>query len=420
MKSDENVFGKAAWRLIPFLMLLYVVSFLDRVNLGFASLTMNADLGFSATIFGLGSGIFFIGYFLFEVPSNLILEKVGARVWICRIMLTWGVVSMATAFVTGPVSFYALRFLLGVAEAGFFPGILLYLTYWFPSDMRGRFIALFLAGVPLASAIGSPLSSSIIVGLDGLNGLHGWQWMLLLEGIPSVLLGLTVLKFLPDGPAKAHWLNDSERKIITARLDAEPPAAFHGLWDMLADKRIWLLCIPDFGIVLALYGLGFWLPQIVKAMGFSILETGLVVAVPFLVSMVAMVLLGRSSDKHNERILHVSVACAVAASGFFVAALASSIIVQLIALTFAAAGIYGALAVFWTLPPSFLRGTAAAGGIALVNCIANLGGFFGPYLIGWIKDATGGYPIGMAALGFGLFVSAITVTIVGRKLNRVV
>ena len=417
MKSDENVFGKAARRLIPFLMLLYVVSFLDRVNVGFAALTMNADLGFTAEIFGFGGGIFFIGYFLFEVPSNLILEKVGARLWICRIMLTWGVVSMGMAFVTGPLSFYTLRFLLGVAEAGFFPGILLYLTYWFPSAMRARFIAMFLAGVPLASVIGAPLSG-VILGLDGLHGLHGWQWMFILEGIPSVLLGLAVLKFLPDGPAKAHWLNDGERKAITAQLDAEPPAAFHGLWDMLRDKRIWLLCIPDFGIVLALYGLGLWLPTIVKAMGFSNLETGFVVAAPYLVAMIAMVLLGMSSDRRNERVLHVSAACAVAASGLIVAALVPSTIAQLIALTFAAAGIYGALAVFWTLPPSFLGGTAAAGGIALVNCIANLGGFFGPTLIGWIKTETGGYPAGMAALAFGLFISAITVTMVGRKLNN--
>jgi ACS family tartrate transporter-like MFS transporter len=416
MKKNLDVFGRAAWRLIPFLMLLYVVSFLDRVNVGFAALTMNADLNFSAELYGFGAGMFFWGYFLFEVPSNLIMEKLGARLWICRIMVSWGIISMAMAAVTGPTAFVALRFLLGVAEAGFFPGILLYLTYWFPSAMRARFIALFLAGVPLASVIGAPISG-LILEMDDLHGLQGWQWMFLIEGAPSVLLGLLVLKFLPDGPKKAAWLSPEEKSTVIAALEAEPPPTFHRMTDMLLDRRVWLLCIPDFGIVLALYGFGLWLPQIVKAMGFSNLQTGFVVALPYAVAMAAMVLLGLSSDRRNERVLHVSAACVVAAIGFFVAALSSSVLVQLIALTFAAAGIYGALAVFWTLPPSFLGGTAAAGGIALINSIANLGGFFGPSLIGWIKDHTGGYAIGMAALGVGLCISAMTVVMVGRKLN---
>lgn len=410
----EKVFAKAAWRLIPFMILLYVASFLDRVNVGFAALTMNADLKFTPEIFGLGAGIFFFGYFLFEVPSNVIMERVGARAWMCRIMLTWGLVSMATAFVRTPMEFYGARFLLGLAEAGFFPGMVLYLTYWFPSEMRARFIALFLAGVPLASVIGAPVSGALL-GLENLAGLHGWQWLFLIEGAPSCLLAFAILFLLPDRPAKASWLSEEEKQTIETRLAAEPARDHHALMPMLADPRVWLLAIPDFGIVIALYGVGLWLPQIVKAMGFTNLETGFVVAIPYVASIIGMVAVGYSSDRSGERIGHIAFPALAAAGGLIAAAMLGNSIAALLALTVAAVGIYAALSVFWTLPPSFLGGTAAAGGIALINSISNLGGFFGPTLMGELKQMTGGYSAGMLVLAGGLVIAAGLVTLIGGR-----
>lgn len=414
--TGSNIFAKAAWRLIPFMVLLYVVAYLDRVNVGFAALTMNKDLGLTPEIFGFGSGIFFFGYFLFEVPSNVILAKVGARIWICRIMLTWGVVSMATAFATGPVSFYVMRFLLGLAEAGFFPGMVLYLTYWFPSAVRARLIALFLAAVPLANVVGAP-SSGFILGLEGVFHLHGWQWLFLLEGLPSVLFGLLVLRWLPDGPNDAKWLEDGERAAITTALAAEPHYAHTKLIPMLADPRVWLLAIPDFGIVLALYGVNLWLPQIVKEMGFSNLETSFIGAAPYFAAMFAMVLWGMSSDRRGERLWHITSACLVGAAGLIGAALLQSHVAVLLSLAVSVCGVYAALAVFWTLPPSFLGGTAAAGGIALINSISNLGGFFGPAIMGWLKQHTGGFSAGIGVLAAGMIVSAILVIAIGRTLS---
>ncbi|HEY4941145.1 MAG TPA: MFS transporter [Rhizomicrobium sp.] len=414
--TGSNIFAKAAWRLIPFMVLLYVVAYLDRVNVGFAALTMNKDLGLTPEIFGFGSGIFFFGYFLFEVPSNVILAKVGARIWICRIMLTWGVVSMATAFATGPMSFYVLRFLLGLAEAGFFPGMVLYLTYWFPSAVRARLIALFLAAVPLANVVGAP-SSGFILGLEGVLHLHGWQWLFLLEGLPSVLFGLLVLRWLPDGPNDAKWLEEDERTAIATALAAEPHYAHTKLIPMLADPRVWLLAIPDFGIVLALYGVNLWLPQIVKEMGFSNLETSFIGAAPYFAAMFAMVLWGMSSDRRGERLWHITSACLVGAAGLIGAALFHSHALVLLSLAVSVCGVYAALAVFWTLPPSFLGGTAAAGGIALINSISNLGGFFGPAIMGWLKQHTGGFSAGIGVLAAGMIVSAILVLLIGRTLS---
>ena len=412
----RRVFAKAARRLIPFMALLYLVSFLDRVNVGFAALTMNKELGFSPEVYGFGAGIFFFGYFLFEVPSNIILEKVGARLWICRIMLTWGAVSMATAFVQGASSFYVLRFSLGLAEAGFFPGMVLYLTYWFPSATRARFISLFLAAVPLANVIGGPVSSYIL-GTEVYFGLRGWQWLFLLEGLPSVLLGFAVLARMPDRPSAAKWLTSDEKSVVEAALAEEPHRQHTKLWPMLRDRRVWLLALPDFGIVLGLYGLNLWLPQMVKEMGFSNFETGFVVAAPYLASAVVMVLWGMSSDARGERIWHIALAALLGAGGLVGAALLHSPLGILIALTAAACGIYAALAVFWTLPTSFLGGTAAAGGIALINSISNTGGFFGPFLMGWLKQHTGGYSAGLAVLAAGLVGAAILVVAIGRTLS---
>lgn len=416
----DAILSRAAWRLIPFMCLMYVASFLDRVNIGFAALTMNQDLGFSAQVFGIGAGIFFFGYFFFEIPSNLMLEKVGARVWMCRIMVSWGLVSMATAFVQGPTSFYILRFLLGLAEAGLYPGMILYMTYWFPQATRARFIALFLAAVPAASVIGAPVSGWLL-GFNGL--LHGWQWMLLLEGLPSLALGVAVLWMLPDRPGNAKWLNAEDKQILEARLASdrrndEQLGAMTGFWEMLTDRRIWIFIIPDFSIVIGLYGMGLWMPQMIKALGFTNLETGFLVALPYFVAMLAMVLLGLSSDRSGDRIWHVAGAAFAGALGLAGVVLSHNPVLVIACFCLASSGIYGALAVFWTLPTAILRGMAAAGGLALLNSFSNLGGFFGPTLMGWLKQSTGTYTMGMLVLAGMLAFAGIATLAIGRAFFR--
>ena len=398
------------------MILMYVASFLDRVNIGFAALQMNQDLGFSPQVYGFGAGIFFWGYFLFEVPSNLMLEKVGARLWMCRIMVTWGLLSMATAFVTGPVSFFAVRFLLGAAEAGLYPGMILYMTYWFPQATRARFIALFLAAVPLSNVIGAPLSGWLL-GIEGT--LRGWQNMLLIEGIPSVLLGIAVLWWLPDSPRVAKWLTAEEKDIIAARLAEDQKAdaqigTVHGFWEMLKDKRVWILMIPDFSIVIGLYALGLWMPQMVKEMGFTNIETGWLVALAYFTAIASMLLLGLSSDRKGERAGHVAFAAVAGAAGLMGAALLRDPVLVIASFCLAASGIYGALAVFWTLPTALLRGTAAAAGLALINSFANLGGFFGPSITGWLKQLTGDYVLGLEVMAGMLCLAAVSVLLIGR------
>jgi ACS family tartrate transporter-like MFS transporter len=409
---SDSILKRAAWRLIPFMSLMYVVSFLDRVNISFAALRMNQDLGFSPEIYGFASGVFFFGYFLFEVPSNLMLQKVGARLWMCRICVSWGFLSMLTAFCREPVSFCIVRFLLGAAEAGLYPGMVLYMTFWFPSATRARFIALFLAGVPLANVIGSPISSSLL-GLSG-HGLHGWQWMIVLEGIPSLLCGLATLWVLPDGPATAKWLSDEEKRIIAARLAAEPKGALHGLRELLTDRRIWILMIPDFSIVFPLYALNFFMPQMVHGMGYSIGETGVIVALPYLLAMGAMVALGWSSDRTGNRAGHVAFGAFLGALGMLGAIAAGTNWVVIACLCLATSGIYAALAVFWTLPASLLRGTAAAAGLALLNSFSNLGGFFGPTVMGWAKQQTGTYAPGLGIIAATLVLGGVSVIMIGR------
>jgi ACS family tartrate transporter-like MFS transporter len=346
------------------------------------------------------------------------LQKLGARLWMCRICVTWGLLSMAQAFVKDPISFSILRFLLGAAEAGLYPGMILYMTYWFPQSTRARFIALFLGGVPLSNVIGAPLSGWLL-GISG-YGLSGWQWMLILEGLPSLLCGLATLWVLPDGPAKARWLSAEEKQIVAARLAADRVddskiGALHGFKEMLLDKRIWLLIIPDFSIVIALYGLNLWQPQMVKAMGYSNLQTGFIVALPYLLAIGAMVALGMSSDRSGERAGHVAFGALAGAAGMAGTVWFASHGLIILSLCLACSGIYAALAVFWTLPSSMLRGTAAAGGLALLNSFSNLGGFFGPYLMGWAKQQTGNFTLGMSLLAGMLVLSAVSVLWIGRR-----
>jgi ACS family tartrate transporter-like MFS transporter len=415
MAPEERVFAKCAWRLIPFMVALYVVNFLDRVNVGFAALTMNKDLGFSPAVFGFGAGLFFVGYFLCQIPANLILQRLGARRWIFCILAVWGVISMANAAVQGPSSFYVLRFLLGVAEAGFFPGMIFYLTLWFPRSYRARFTAGFMTAVPLANIIGAPVSG-LILGMNGTSQLAGWQWLFLLEGLPAVILAFAVLRFLPDDPAAAPWLTGQEKETIAVRLAAEDSRTHHRLRRALRDPRVLALCPVGLGLSFGNYGVGLWLPQIVKGMGFTNLATGLVVAVPSIAGMIAMILWGRSSDRHGERVKHVAAAAALAAGSLVVASIAGSNLVILVALTFATIGIYAALPTFYSVPSMFLSGTAAAGGIALVNTFGTgLGGFLGPTIVGLLKQDTGGYAAGMLALALGLTVSA---TILLTMANR--
>jgi len=415
MNGEHAVFAKAGWRLLPFMILLYLGCFIDRVNVGFAALSMNADLGFSPEIYGFGAGVFFWGYFLFEVPSNLILARVGARLWIFRIMLTWGAVSMLTALVSTSTQFYSVRFLLGLAEAGFFPGMVFYLTLWFPAAIRARFFALFLIAVPLSGVVGGPISGAIL-SLGDVGGLKDWQWLFVLEALPALVLSFAVLAWLPDGPERAPWLSASEKNIIAARLAAEPAPVHTSFLKLLADPRLWFAILPYFGLVIDTYGLNFWLPQIVKAMGFSNFETGLMVALPYLVSIAAMYLTARSSDARGERIWHTAIASAISAIGFAIAAFAPDNTARFIALTVASAGFYAAVGLYWTLPTTLLGGMAAAGGIGLINAVGNIGGFLGPVIMGWFTQTTGDYRSGLAALaGVTVVVAALTL-VLGRLL----
>lgn len=402
-----------SWRLIPFLVLAYFFSYLDRVNLSFAGLTMNAELKFTPLIFAWGAGIFFIGYFIFEVPSNLALEKFGAGRWIARIMVSWGIISALMALVNSAWSFYVLRFMLGVAEAGFFPGIILYLTYWYPAQYRARFLAAFAIAVPVSTVIGAPISGLLLDGLHGVMGLQGWQWLFIIEGIPSILLGIVSWFYLTDRPDNATWLTAQQKAWLASRLNAEDAAkqaATHmTLGEALTSSKVIMLSLIYFGFVAALYGMQFWLPQIVKAFGLTNAQTGFVTAIPYLFGTIAMIFWARHSDARRERVFHVGapmilIAVALAASSFI-----TSPTVTMVVLTFAAIGVFCVFGVFWTLPTAWLSGTAAAGAIALINSIGNLAGFGGPYLIGWIKDSTGSTANGLLALSVLPLIAGILV-----------
>jgi ACS family tartrate transporter-like MFS transporter len=409
---EARVVAKLTWRIVPFIMVLYFVAYLDRVNIGFAALSMNEDLGLSSAAFGLGAGIFFIGYFLFEVPSNLILHRVGARRWIARIMITWGLVSGAMAFTEGARSFFVLRFLLGAAEAGFFPGIILYLSYWFPARHRAGVTAVFMAAVPISTALGSPISGALLT-LDGLMGLRGWQWLFLIEATPALLLGFVVLGYLTDRPEDAEWLTRDEREWLIQQMAKEQVSRpRHGVLDALralGHPRILALALVYFGTSAGLYTLGIWAPLMIDQFGVHPVTTGLLNAVPPMCSVVAMVLWARHSDRTGERPWHVAIACGVAATGLVLAASAGSVVAVVASLVIVNVGISSAKPPLWSMPTEFLSGSAAAVGIATINSIGNLGGFAGPTVIGWIRERTGSFEGGLLAVAAALVFSAILV-----------
>lgn len=419
----DTVYRKVFWRIVPFIMLCYVVAYLDRINVGFAKLQMSQDLGFSETVFGLGAGIFFLGYFLFEVPSNLIMYRVGAKMWIARIMITWGLISASFIWVSSPNMFYFLRFLLGMAEAGFYPGIILYLTQWYPSHRRAKIIAVFMSAIPISGIFGNPLSGWIMDTFNGASGWHGWQWMFVIEAVPAILIGIAVLFVLENNIRKAKWLSAAEKDFLEKEIHEdhhgkESPKSTAAIFK---DVRVWHMCLIYFCFVMGQYGLTFWLPTLVKASGVSgNFNIGLISAIPFLSAVVAMNLLGRSADTRRERRWHLVIPALMAAVGFVVSALAAqNTVVAIIFLSIAACGVLSCAPLFWSLPTSFLSGTAAAAGIAVINSVGNLAGFVSPYLIGMLKDYTHSNQSGMFMLAAMLVIGAIATLRTSAKLvNR--
>ena len=419
---EAETYKKVGWRLLPFLLMCYIVSYLDRVNVGFAKLQMLQDLGFSETVYGLGAGIFFIGYFLFEVPSNIILHKVGARIWIARIMVTWGLISAGMMFVSSATSFYVMRFLLGVAEAGFFPGIILYLTYWYPADRRGRVTAIFMSAVALSGVIGGPLSGWIMQNFSDVSGLKAWQWLFVIEGLPAVVIGIVTLFYLDDRIEHAKWLTREEKDLLARNIEADNTVKLHApIGKVLADPRVWLMSLIYFSFVMGLYGVSFWLPTIIKAMGVKdTLNIGLLTAIPFGSAVVAMVLVSRSADRTGERRWHIVIPALLGAAGLVLSAvLGQNSVLAMAALTLATMGILTTLPLFWSLPTSFLAGAGAAAGIALINSLGNLAGFVSPFLVGWLKDMTQSTNAGMYLLAASMVMGAIlTMTVPARLVNR--
>ena len=423
---ERETIPRVAWRLLPLLMLGYFCAYLDRVNVEFAGLTMNRDLHFSAAAFGFGSGVFFIGYFLAEVPSNLILEKVGARRWIARILITWGIISGLTAFVWGEWSFYGVRFVLGLAEAGFYPEIILYMTWWFPSYYRARMMGVFQSASVISLIIG-PVVSAQLLQMDGFLGFHGWQWLFIVEALPPVIMGFVVLAWLTDHPREAAWLRTEQREWLEARIEAEraqrKSVHRYELGETLRNPRVWWLTLVYFGQNVSNYGLLIFLPQIIKAFGVSTEMTGWITAIPFVFAAFAMIWWGRHSDMTGERIWHVAGACLVCAAG-----LAACIVIGIdhpviimIALIIGIMGQQSIAPTFWSLPTAMLSGTAAAGGIALINSVGNLGGFVGPYMFGLIKDASGSDTVAILALAAAPVISAIVLLALGHdaRLERI-
>ncbi len=419
----KSAYRKIAFRLMPFLMLCYFCAYLDRVNVGFAKLQMMSDLQFSEAVYGLGAGIFFIGYFLCEVPSNIVLHKVGARRWIARIMITWGILSGCFAFVQTEWQFYTLRFLLGVAEAGLAPGLLLYLTYWFPSYRRARMTVLWFIAIPISGMIGGPLSGLIMDRMSGVHGWFGWQWMFVIEAIPTVLVGLLVLAVLKDSVQDANWLTQDEKNLVKQELaqDNQHKEGHASVKEFIADKRLWLLAGIYFCVVMGQYAITFWLPTLIRNSGISDnWHIGLLTSLPYMCAIVVMILAGRSGDHFQERRWHLIIPmCAGALALTFATLFASNLTLSLICLCIAASGVLTASSLFWMLPTNFLGGVSAAAGIAAVNSFANLAGFCSPYLIGWVTTNTGSNAIGMFLITAVLIFGASLVLRVPAKLvNR--
>jgi D-galactonate transporter len=419
---EAQTYAKVSRRIIPFLMLCYLGAYLDRVNVGFAKLQMLSDLRFSETIYGMGAGIFFLGYFLFEVPSNIILHKVGARKWLARIMLTWAVISASFIFVKSPTAFYVLRFMLGVAEAGFAPGVILYLTYWYPSERRAKALSVFFMAIPLAGILGGPLSGWIMHSLQGAMQLSGWKWLFLLEAVPSLVLGVVILLYLDDGIAGAKWLTDAEKTLLSRNVqgDNAHKTAHASIKAFIGDRRLWLLAAIYFCVVLGQYGLTFWLPTIIRKAGVSDpLWVGLLTAIPYLCAIVALPLIGMSADRRRERRFHLAIPMLVSVAGFATLPMLGSVGASIVCLSIASAGILAASSQFWSLPTAMLGGISAAAGIAAVNCFANLAGFFSPAIVGWLNDLTGKSTAGLVFIALAVALGAVLVFLVPAKsVNR--
>jgi ACS family tartrate transporter-like MFS transporter len=409
-EADAALMRRITLRILPLLFAGYFMAYIDRVNVGFAALTMNKALGLSSAQYGFAAGLFFLSYFLFEVPSNLILNRVGARTWIARIMISWAIVSGLNAFVVGPNSFYLVRFLLGLAEAGFFPGLLFFLTLWYPARYRSRIISMLMVSTPFSIIVGSLVSTPILT-LDGVWGLAGWQWLFVLQALPTLLLGLAILAWLPDGPAAASWLSPAEREQVSAQLALERAqrerVRHYSVGVALRSGTVWALALGGFGINAAAYGLILFLPQIVKGFGVGATMTGVVTAIPFAVAGLCMIPWARHSDATGERNLHACVAAALSGVALIVSIFVTNPVALLLLITLGVAGVFCFVPVFWAFPAAMLSGTAAAGGIALINAVANLSGFLGPFAMGWIKDSTGSFVVGVVVIGFGPILSAI-------------
>jgi len=421
--AGTDVYRKIAWRIMPFIVLCYLVAYLDRVNVGFAKLQMINDLQFSDAIYGLGAGIFFLGYFIFEVPSNLVLHKVGARIWIARIMITWALISAATLLVRTPTQFYVARFMLGVAEAGFSPGIMLYLTYWFPARKRGFALGFYYIAIPLAGVVGGPLSGWILDAFGQSTVMRGWQWLFLIEAIPSLVAGITVLFVMVDRPEQAQWLSQAEKRQVSEEIRAEDSGktSHASSASFLRDGRLWKLCVVYFCQIIGLYGVSFWLPSIIKGAGVADnTMIGWLSAIPYLVAVPVILITGMTADRYRSRRMHFSVALAIGALGLaFAGYIGQDPTLAVFGLTVGTAGTLSALSLFWGIPSAFLAGTSAAAGIAVINSVGNLAGFVSPYMVGWLNDTTGNNQIGLYAVAAFMILGAFLVRVIpGRFADR--
>jgi ACS family tartrate transporter-like MFS transporter len=424
MTERPDIIAKIAWRILPILLLCYVAAFLDRVNIGFAALTMNRDLGFTASQFGFGAGIFFLGYVLCELPSNLALVRFGARRWIARILITWGLLSALTAFVWNPSSFYIVRILLGAAEAGFFPGMIFFMTLWFPKGDRAKMFGMFNVAVPISSMVGAPLSGLVIEYFGGAGGLAGWQWMFLIEALPAIIMGLVVLFGLPDNPRDATFLAPDERVWLVERLEAEKATqeakGRFTIGQALSDPRVLLMCLICVGLVMGTTGIAIWMPQFIRGYGLTNLQSSLVAAIPAAFMAIAMILVSRSADRTGERVWHTAGPFLVSAAGFLLAAMTDSPLLGIAGLTIGAAGIGGASPNLWFFPTTLLTGAAAAAGIALINSVGSTGGFFGPSIIGWVRDATGGFSGALMVLAGAMAITAAAILLLGYTMRNII